>query len=461
MTATTMPGNTRAPDAAGADPLLVAPILPTMLRLAAPNMLAMLAIALVAIAETAYVGRLGTPQLAGMALVFPLIMLQQMMSAGAMGGGISSAVARALGARDEARAATLARHAVLIGAVAGIAMSAVFLFAGEAIYRLLGGRGAALEQALAYSNVVAFAVANIWLTNTLASIIRGGGGMRVPSVTLLGSAATQVIAGGVLGLGLGPFPRLGMAGIAAGQVIAFVASTLFLFWYLISGRARVRLGGLRAGFSWDMFRDILKVGAVACIMPLQTVLTILALTRLVSRFGTEALAGYGIGSRLEFLLVPITFAIGVACVPMVGMAIGAGDVARARRVAWIGGGLAATLTGAAGLLVAIFPQLWAGLFSSDPAVLASSAAYLRWAGPCFGCLGLAICLYFASLGAGKMLGPVLAGTVRLAVIICGGWWLAASGAPASAMFVLVGASMVIFGMAAALAIYAVAWDPKG
>ena len=88
----------------------------------------------------------------------------------------------------------------------------------------------------------------------------------------------------------------------------------------------------------EMFFDILRVGALASFSPLQTVLTVLILTRLVAGFGTEALAGYGIGARLEFLLVPIAFAVGVACVPMVGMAIGARDVARARRVAWTGGG---------------------------------------------------------------------------------------------------------------------------
>src|SRR5262249_8673706 len=156
--------------------------------------------------------------------------------------------------------------------------------------------------------------------------------------------------GGSLGLGLGPFPRLGMTGIALGQTIAFGIGAVFLFAFLLAGKARVRLTFDWAGLNREMFADILKVGAIACLSPVQTVATVLILPSLVSHFGPEALAGYGIGARLEFLLIPITFAIGVACVPLVGMAIGAGDVPRARRVAWTGGALSAAALGSLGLV---------------------------------------------------------------------------------------------------------------
>ncbi len=258
MTVTVSPS---LPAVAPVNPLLTGRILPTLVRLSIPNVIAMVATALVAIAETAYVGLLGVPQLAGIALVFPMVMLQQMMSGGAMGGGVSSAISRALGAGDVQRAETLARHAVVIGSVAGIVFTVVFLGWGAGIFRLLGGTGGAVEEALAYSNVAFIGSVGVWLTNTLASVVRGTGNMRVPSAVLLAVAALQVVLSGGLGLGLGPFPRLGMAGIAAGQVIAFAAGALFLAWHLMSGRARIRLrlvGPLR----WPMFRDILKVGAV-------------------------------------------------------------------------------------------------------------------------------------------------------------------------------------------------------
>ena len=159
---------------AESNPLLTSPILPTLARLSLPNMVAMVAGASVAIAETIYVGFLGTASLAGMAMVFPMVMLQQMMSAGAIGGGISSAISRALGSGDEARARALAAHAAVIGLVAGLGFTALYLLLGPAIYRALGGRGEALAEALAYSNIIFSGALAIWFTNTFASIPRAG-----------------------------------------------------------------------------------------------------------------------------------------------------------------------------------------------------------------------------------------------------------------------------------------------
>jgi putative MATE family efflux protein len=452
--------STSMPAPAGANPLLSGAILPTLLRLALPTTIAMVATALVAIAETAYVGILGTLPLAGLALVFPMVMLQQTLSAGAMGGGISSAISRALGAGNLDRAAALAQHAFLIGSSVGLAFFALFQLAGPAIYSLLGGRDGVLAEALAYSNVVFIGAPAIWLANTFASILRGTGNMVVPSVVILAVAGAQIVLGGTLGLGLGPVPRLGMAGVALGQVIAFSAGALYLYWHLASGRARITLRLSSISISWDILRDILKVGAVACISPLQTILSILVITRLVSALGTEALAGYGIGARLEFLLIPITFAVGVASVPMVGMAIGAGDIARARRVAWTAGAVATVVLTLIGLLVALRPLAWAGLFTSDPAILASASGYLRWAGPFYGLFGLGLCLYFASQGSGKILGPVLAGTVRLLVVLIGGLWLVSMNASAGQLFALVGVAMGVYGIATAFSVWIADWGPS-
>jgi putative MATE family efflux protein len=435
--------------------LVSARILPTLLRLTLPNLAAMFVMALVAISETVYIGILGTTPLAAIALVFPLIMLMQMLSAGAMGGGVSSAISRALGAGEVARAEALALHAVVIGAAAGLFFSATFIAFGAPILGTLGGSGEVLGQALAYSNVALAGAILTWLVNTFASVVRGTGNMRVPSLTLLAASALQIVLGGALGLGIGPIPRFGLAGVAFGLVIAQASAALFLLWFLRSGRGPLRLKF--AALQHEMFFDILKVGAVSAIGPFQVVLTVLILTRLVAGFGSEALAGYGIGARLEFLLVPIVFAVGVASVPMVGMAIGARDIERARRVAWTAAAVAAAMLGVIGLIVTIAPDLWSGLFTGDRAVRAAANLYLRWAGPGFAFVGLGLSLYFASQGSGKVLAPVLAGTVRLAVIAAGGWWLAASAAPVWSLFALVGVSMAAFGLSVAAAVLLTPW----
>ncbi len=461
---TPLPGPAAAPVAAAAarqHPLLSAPILPTLLRFALPNMAAMLATALAAVAETAFVGSMGVTALAGMALVFPMVMLQQMLSAGAMGGGVSSAVSRALGAGDTARANALAVHALWIGLAAGLASTVAMLAFGPALYALLGGQGEALAQAVAYSNVAFLGAAGIWMLNTFASVIRGSGNMRVPSFTLLTVSAVQVLVGGACGLGWFGLPRLGMAGVALGQVVAYLGGALFLLAYLGSGRAALKLEITATPWQRELLRDILRVGAVACLSPLQTVLTILVLTRLVAYFGTDALAGYGIGTRLEFLLVPIVFAVGVASVPLVGMATGAGHIARARRVAWVAAGLAGAGLGALGLVLALWPHLWSSHFTQDPAVLASAATYFQWVGPGYGLFGLGLCLYFSSLGAGHAVGPVLAGTLRLVVVALGGWLLAQAHTAPWTIFALAGLGMAAYGLGMASVVHITRWGDRG
>jgi putative MATE family efflux protein len=446
-----------APLAVPANGLLTAPILPTLLRLALPNTVAMFGSTLVAVAETSYIGRLGTEPLAAIAIVFPFAMLTQMMSAGAMGGGVSSAISRALGAGNRDRAASLALHAAIIGACGGIFFTAMMLLFGRPLFVLLGGRGRVLDQACDYSQVLFSGAIAIWLVNTLASVLRGTGDMRLPSATLIVAALVQVVVGGSFGLGLFGLPQFGMRGVAAGQLTAFALAAIFLGWFLLSGRSRLTLNFKTFQFQRGMFLDILKVGAVSCLSPLQSVLTILIFTRIVAGFGTEALAGYGMGSRLEFLLTPIAFAIGVASVPMIGMAIGAGLVARARRVAWTAAAVSGLSVGLVGLVVAVKPSLWVSLFTGDPGVTAAANSYFAWAGPTFVFFGVGACLYFASQGAAKVGGPVLAYSARLLMVAIGGWWLASIEAPVWTLFALVGAAMIVLGLGTSASIYLTRW----
>ena len=441
-------------------PLLQGPILPTLLRLAVPNVFAMVAAAAVGIGETVYVGVLGKTALAAMALVFPFVMLMQMFSSGAMGGGVSSAISRALGAGQAERVRSLAVHAFCIGASLGLAFTLLLWTAGPTLYRLLGGSGDVLEEARVYGLWVFFATPAIWMFNTLASLVRGSGNMRVPSAAIVVTSLVQIAIGAVLGLGLLGVPPLGMRGVALGQVIAYWGAAGVLWWYVRSGRSRVPLAFAGVRLQWPLFQDILRVGALACLSPLLSVGTVLVVTSLVAVHGNEALAGYGIGARLEFLLVPMAFGVGVAAVPMVGMAIGAGDVQRARRVAWTAGAVSATLLGSVGLLLVLAPDLWAAWFTRDPGVLEHARSYLRWAGGGFAFFGMGLTLYFAAQGAGRMAAPVGAAFLRFVVVLVAGHAAARSGAGPWALFAVVGAAMVAYGTVTALGVHFTRWGPR-
>ena len=456
MTDNTIDATPRLPPV---NPIFDGPVLSILLRFALPNMASMTAATLVVIAETSYIGRLGLEPLAAIALVFPFIVLMGMMSAGAMGGGVSSAVSRALGAGDVDRASALAGHALVIGLCGGLVFTVVMLALGPTFFSLLGGRGRVLEEAVAYATVLFSGSVGVWLTNTFASVLRGTGNMKLPSAALLITAALQIVIGGTLGLGLFGVPQFGMRGVASGQLIAYAIAALFLAFWLFSGRSKLRLNLRTFRLQRGMFFDILKVGAIACLSPLQAVITVLIFTRLLSPYGTVTLAGYGIGARLEFMLVPIAASIGIASVPLVGMNVGAGNIERARKVAWMAGLLAGGVVGSVGLILAVAPDLWAANFTSDPRVLDAARQYFHLAGPAFGFLGLALSLYFASQGSGKILGPVLAQSGRLVVVAGGGILLLTYNAPAWTLFLLAAASMVVYGVLAVLSVWLTTWGP--
>jgi putative MATE family efflux protein len=425
--------------------LLAAPILPTLLRLSAPGVLLVAFQSMVSVGDTYFVGRLGTGPLAGLALVFPLVMLLQMTSAGAMGGGVSSAIARALGSGDPRLARRLVAHALVIAAAMGAGFTVLVLTLGPWIYPLLGGRGETLASALRYSDILFGGAAAVWIANTLSSVLRGSGNMLTPALTLIGAAVVHLPLSGFL------VSRIGIAGAAIAYVTTFGIAALVMA--LMVARSPLRPGRGDWRLERRLFREILRVGAISMLSALQTVLTAVILTGFVGRYGAAALAGYGVGLRLELLQIPLVFAVGQALVVLVGTHVGAGRAERARKIAWTGAGLAAGVSFAIGAAAWTFPLAWVGLFSAEPAVLESGAQYLRTVAPFYPLLAVGIALYFASQGAGQVLRPVLAGTVRLALVIAGG--LAA--VSLQGVFVVVAAAMIVFGALTAGFVAAARW----
>ena len=445
---------------ASRNPILDDAITPTLLRLAVPNVVAMAAGIAVLIAETTYIGILGIAPLAAIALMFPLIILMMTMSGGAMGGGVASAIARALGAGDRSRASTLAVHALAIAVAVGATFSVLLLTLGEQLLTWMGGRGAVLAEALKFSNIYFSGVMLIWIMNALVGILRGTGNMVLPSAIVFSSAACQIVFGGILSLGLFGVPQLGIRGIAIGQLSGIAVGVAVMGWYVLSGHSRISLRVPNFRFHREMFSDILRVGAVACFYPVQAVLTNGILTSMLARFGPEVLAGYGIGARVEWFLTSIAFSCGVATVPMIGMAVGAGQIARARRVAWTGAVISAVGVGALVAPLALFPDFWTGWFTENPLVRKAAGEYLLIAGPAFAVFSIGISLYFSSQGATKVIGPVLAQTVRLLVVIIGGAWMLSAGVTYVWFFVLGGVAMSAFGLVTAAIVRATSWGTE-
>ena len=415
--------------------LLTAPIVPTLLRLSAPGVLLVLFQSMVSVGDTYFVGRLGTEALAALALVFPLIMLLQMTSAGAMGGGVSSAIARALGSGNAAAARQLVVHALVIAAAMGVGFTVLILLLGPWMYGLLGGRGETLGHALRYSNIVFGGAIAVWIANTLSSVLRGSGNMHTPAFALIGAALVHLPLSATL------VARIGIAGAGIAYVTTFGIAALVMAAIVFRRTSALRPHREDWTLEWRRFREILRVGAISSLNALQTVVTAVIITGFVGRYGAAALAGYGVGLRLELLQIPLVFAVGQALVVLVGTHIGAARPERAKEIAWAGAALAASISLAIGITVSIFPLAWVGLFSADAAVLESGSQYLRTVAPFYPFLAAGIALYFASQGAGRVLRPVLAGTVRLILVIAGGLMAVSL----QGVFIVIAAAMITFG----------------
>jgi putative MATE family efflux protein len=426
--------------------LLEGPVLPTLLRLAAPTAALMLLQGVIAAGEAAFVGRLGSAALAGVSLSFPLVMLMTTLSAGAYGGGIASGVARALGAGRVEDAGRLAGTALGLSAILGLAWMVAMPLFGRAFYTALGASGPALEAAVLYSDVLFLGAVPFWLFNAAASILRGGGNVAYPAAAgAVGGVVTLAVSPLVI-FGAGPLPGLGIAG-AAWAVVAYnlgMAAVLLRAVWAPDSPARPDWSALVP--RWQYAWEILRISVPSAASTLLTNLTFLVLTALVAPFGAEAIAGYGAAGRLEYLLIPLVFGVGSALVPLVAASDGAGDFGRVRRLTRAGAALGAGGCALVGGGAALFPRAWMRLFTSDPAVVDFGAAYLVRVGPAYAFLGLGLALYFAAQGRGRTAQPLLATLTRLLVAgALGCLGLGVLGWGLESLFALMACGLVLYG----------------
>jgi putative MATE family efflux protein len=422
--------------------LLDGALLPTLLKLALPTMVVLVAQTAVNVAEAYYVGFLGTDALAGVALVFPVFMLMMTMSGGGLGSGVASAVARAVGAGRQKDADALVLHAVVLAILFGATFTLGLRWGGPVLFHALGGRQEALDAAVAYSNTIFAGAIAVWIVNLIAAALRGSGNVKLPAMVTLIGAAVLIPASPAFIFGFGPIPRLGIAGAGLAFALYYGGAALVMLRYLMTGRTGLQLRFVP--LQGRLFSDILKVGLPSAINTVQTNLAPILVTGAVGLFGISAIAGYGIASRLDYLMIPILFGLSTSVLTMVGVNMGAGRVTQARRAAWIAGLIGAGLTEAIGLVVALFPAVWIHLFSREADVIAPAQIYLQSVAPFYGAYGLAFVLGFAAQGAGRVLWPFLSNTMRL-LVSAGLGWIAVTqfGAGMPALALIVAASYVV------------------
>jgi len=396
--------------------------------------------------EVYFVSRTGVDALAGVSPVFPLVSLGVAIAQGALGGGIVTTVARVLGAGRIGDAGEFAWYAVVLGAPLGIATTVVMVALGPTLYAHMGISGNALEIAISYSSIIFAGATVIWLFNLLMAVVRGTGNLQVPVIVVCGGALILVPLSLVLISGAFGYPGLGPSGGAVAMLVYYAFGTLAYAAYLWGGFGVLKPSFRVPRLSLAPALAILRVGGMSAVVSATTNLTLAIVTGYVAMGGVEALAGYGAGSRLEFLLVPLAYGIGGPVGIVISANLGAGQIERAVKASWIGVAMAFALTELIGLAAAAFPQQWIGLFSQDPSVLQVGAEYLRRVGPFFGFFGLGYALYCVGQATRRMEASVFAALLRAAIAVLGGLVVVWLKADVTWNFIAVALGMIAFGV---------------
>ncbi|MGE0658297.1 MAG: MATE family efflux transporter [Reyranellaceae bacterium] len=442
-TATPAPNPTLAPQTLR---LLQAPPAKLLLLLALPNIGEAAARIAFITFDAVFVGRLGTDALAGLGLVMPLFFLMQTTTAGGLGVGAAATLARALGrgARNDADAAVGIAALLALGMAACFAL--VMLPFGRTIYAAMGGSGGALQAALDYSFVMFLGAPFVCLTNVLANIVRGTGNMKVPAGAIIVGEAMHLTLSPILIGGLGPIPALGMTGAALAALTPYAFGTVVLALYLMRRSGLVRFRRVPEADRRGLTIEMVKIGGTASLVSISMQVLTLVFTGYVGRYGADALAAYGTAARLELIQIPLIFAFGSALIALIGTNLGAGQVARARRIVWLGALYALAISGAIGIGAALAPGLWMGLFSATPEVERIGASFLELVAPSFLLFGPGLALYFALQAAGRVVWVLAAALLRLVASLGGGFLVLALGGDLASLFACVALGYALYGL---------------
>ena len=363
-----------------------------------------------------------------------------------------------MGADDIEKAERLIWHSIIISLGGAISFLILFLLFGKQLLFLLGGRGEILQESYAYCSILFFGGILLWLSGSLSAVLRGMGNMRFPATLMVITSSIQVILSGGFILGWFGFPKLGVPGAAVAVLISSALMVTVILLKLRSKSIPASLRKERFQLRKILFDNIFEVAIPASLSPLLVVGTILVLTGLVGRFGTEALAGYGIGSRVEFLMIPLIFGIGSAMTSIVGANIGALNIDRAEKVGILGGSTAGFVSILIGLTLAAFPEAWIQFFTDDIKAFEVTKKYIQIVGPFYIFQGIGLSLYFASQGANAMKWPTIATIARFIIACAGGgvsvYWLELG---IESIFISSSAAMAIFGLMIFISIKKGAW----
>ncbi|HEX3865260.1 MAG TPA: MATE family efflux transporter, partial [Gemmatimonadaceae bacterium] len=381
----------------------------TILRVAIPAVASSLLMTLFSSVDAFWVGtKIGPAGLAAVSTslfwIWMVVSFAEMVSV-----GLTAVAARRYGERRPLDAARTAGDAVVFTLILGVIIAMIGTAALRGLFAIMQTPPEVTALGTSYLRTYLLGTPLIYGFFAVDAAFRAAGDTRTPFVLLLASVAVTLVLDPVLILGIPPFPRLGIGG-AAIAMIGTRGAAFVMALAMAHRRGIVRFGRV----SVEPIRAVCRVGLPTAVTGSTFSLIYVFLTRTTTRFGTPALAALGIGHRVESWLFMIGVGFGAATAAMVGQNLGAGRVDRAARAGWLATGFCTMLGVVACVLELTMPREFAGLFTSDPAVITEAAKYLRIASVSQLAVCAEVVLEGALGGAGYTIPPMISSTMLTA-----------------------------------------------
>ena len=381
------------------------PILKNLFALSWPMIVANSVNMLGPTVDMIWVGKLGPTAIAGVGVAGIAIMLVQ---SGLMGlfQGLRAMVARYVGAGDEREANRVAQQAVVVGAASSIFLAAVGIFFSEPILHLVGVAPDVAAEGAAYMRIQFIGMVAMSFRMMTDGVMQASGDAMTPMKIAVVFRVLHIALSPALIFGWWIFPRLEVTGAAVTNVVSQSAGTALSFWFLMSGRSRLRLTFKKLRVDLGMIWRIVRIGIPASIMGMQMNLGQFVLMWFIAPFGTMAVAAHTLNQRVEMILFMPAWGLGMAAGVLAGQNLGARQPERAERSGWLG---TALVEGFAFLCCAVI-LLWAefivDVFSTDPQLVPVAATFLRIGTAGYALMGLSGVLQQCITGAGDTVLPM-------------------------------------------------------
>lgn len=326
--------------------------------------------------DTYFVGRLGTKELAALSFTFPIVLLVNSLALG-LGIGASAVISRAIGEGDQHRVKRLTTDSLVLAISLVTLFVVVGLFTIDPVFRLLGARGEMLDMVRQYMSIWYFGMPFVVVPMVGNNAIRATGDTKTPSAIMLVAVFCNFIMDPLLIFGIGPFPRLGIAGAAIATVISRSVTFTVSLSVLCFRDKMITFVIPKLKEVFESWKRILYIGLPTAGTRIIVPLAIGIITRIVSTYGKEAVAAYGVSSRLEFFALTVVVALSSVLAPFVGQNWGAGKQDRVKKAVAYSEQFSMIWGFAVFIILTTLARPIAGIFNSNPAVITAIVLYLR------------------------------------------------------------------------------------